>query len=77
MMRKVSLISNNNFASSNLESENFISPFFPQDSTSLSEIEEKTNILKTLNFWKTQTESFWLSVHNYKDPGGNSPFKLL
>ncbi len=77
MMRKVSLFSINNFASSNLKSENFISPFFPQDSTSLSEIEEKTKILKTLKFSETQTESFWLSVHNYKDPGGNSTFKPL
>jgi hypothetical protein len=76
-MRKVSSFSFNNFTTSILKAEHFIAPFFPQDCSSLSEIEEKSKILKTVEFSENQTDTFWLAVHKYKGAGGNFPFHPL
>ena len=76
-MRNVSRFTFNNFVSSNLKAEDFLSPFFPQDFSSLSQVEEKSKLLKTVEFSENQTDSFWLAVHNYKGAGGNFPFRPL
>jgi len=76
-MRNLKGFSIENFSTTTFSSEMFPAPFFPQNRLDLAEIEEKTKLLKTLNFASSSTEAFWCEVHNFQDAAGNFPFRQL
>lgn len=77
LMRSVSKFSIDQFSTTDFKSENFISPFFPQDIIFLSSVEGETKLLKTLKLEATATDEFWIAVHNYQDAAGSYPFRSL
>ena len=77
MMHKIEHFSLEKFSSTSLSSEMFLSPFFTQTRTALSEIEEEAKLLKTVKLQESSTEAFWCTVHNNQDAAGNFPFRQL
>ena len=77
LMRSVSKFSSDQFLSTDFKSENFPPPFFPQDIVSLSSVEEKSKLLKSLKFEAKSTDEFWIAVNNHQDFAGNYPFRSL
>ena len=76
-MKKVNKFTFPDILTTSLERKDWVAPFFPQDDVSLSEIEQKFRLLKSMSWASTETDDFWIKVHTYKDVTGNYPFRVL
>ncbi len=65
------------FLENPLARSDLIAPFFPQDDTSLGEIEGKFRLLKAMKWSNTETNNFWFEVHSYQDLSEDFPFRIL
>ena len=65
------------FLDNPLARSDLIAPFFPQDDTSLGEIQGKFRLLKAMKWSNTETNNFWFEVHSYQDLEGNFPFRIF
>ena len=77
LMKKVNKFTFPDILTTSLERKDWVAPFFPQDDVSLSEIEQKFRLLKSMSWASTETDDFWIKVHTYKDVTGNHQFRVL